>query len=211
MARCLANNLMSEHDSSGLTIVGGQPNENGKEPSGISPGLQALLQRLAENPSLARDLVADPEGTLAAEGLTLTPTELAMLHHLDVEDLGQSRAITRGATRSAMPTKGMPSDVEEETRRRRAAQLELVAPFAGDPDFYMGERTRGIRPLSIYPTPFAVAEALLRTSEDFRTAFLADSQQAILTRPDLPLSDEERQMLLSQAVRERLEQVARNA
>jgi len=118
--------------------------------------------------------------------------------------------MTRGATRSAMPTKGMPSDVEEETRRRLAAQLELVAPFAGDPDFYMGERTRGIRPLSIYPTPFAVAEALLRTSEDFRTAFLADSQQAILTWSDLPLGDEERQALLSESVRKRLEQVARN-
>ena len=201
---------MNDHDSSGLTIVGGRPNEEGKEPSGISPGLQALLRRLAENPSLAHDLVADPKGTLAAEGLTLTPTELAMLHHLDVEDLGKSRAMTRGATRSAMPTKGMRSDVEEETRHRLAAQLELVPPFAGDPDFYMGERTRGIRPLSIYPTPFAVAEALLRTSEDFRAAFLADSQQAILTRPDLPLSDEERQILLSQSIRERLEQVARN-
>jgi hypothetical protein len=203
-------NLMSDRDSSGLTIVGGRPNEKGKEPSGISPGLQALLQRLAENPSLARDLVADPKGTLSGEGLTLTPTELAMLHHLDVEDLGQSRAIPRGATRSAMPAKGIPPDTDEETRHRRAAQLELVAPFAGDPDFYMGERTRGIRPMSIYPTPFAVAEALLRTSEDFRAAFLADSQQAILTRPDLPLSDEERQMLLSEAIRERLEQVARN-
>jgi hypothetical protein len=201
---------MSEHDSSGLTIVGGRPNEEGKEPSGISPGLQALLQRLAEKPPLARDLVTNPEGTLAAEELTLTPTELAMLHHLDVEDLGQIRAMTRGATRSAVPTKGMPSDVEEKTRRRRAAQLELVAPFVGDSDFYMGERTRGIRPLSIYPTPFAVAEALLRTSEDFRTAFLADSQQAILTRPDLPLSDEERQTLLSEPVRKRLEQVARS-
>ena len=201
---------MNNHDSSGLTIVGGRPNENGKESSGISPDLQALLQRLAENPSLARDLVANPEGTLAAEGLTLTPTELAMLHHLDVEDLGQTRAITRGATRGAMPTKGMPSGADEKTRRRRAAQLELIAPFVGDPDFYMGERTRGIRPLSIYPTPFAVAEALLRTSEDFRAAFLADSQQAIRTRPDLPLSDEERQTLLSRAIRERLEQVARN-
>ena len=201
---------MSGHDASGLTIVGGRPNEEGKEPSATSPGLQALLQRLAENPSLARDLVTNPEGTLAAEGLTLTPTELAMLHHLDVEDLRQTRAITRGTTRSATPKKGMPSDTDEETHRRRAAQLELVAPFVGDPDFYMGERTRGIRPQSIYPTPFAVAEALLRTSEDFRTAFLADSQQAILTRPDLPLSDEERQTLLSRAIRERLEQVARN-
>jgi hypothetical protein len=172
--------------------------------------LQVLLQRLAENPSLGRDLVANPEAMLAAEGLTLTSAELAMLHYLDVEDLGQTRAMTRGATRSAIPTKGMPSHVEEETRHRLAAQLELVAPFAGDPDFYMGERTRGIRPLSIYPTPFAVAEALLRTSEDFRTAFLADSRQAILTRPDLPLSDGERQALLSESVRERLEQVARN-
>jgi hypothetical protein len=202
--------LMNDHDSSRLTIVGGRPNEGEKEPSGISPGLQVLLQRLAENPSLARDLVANPERTLAAERLTLTPTELVMLHHLDVEDLGQTRSITREVTRSVMPTKGMPSDVEEETRRRLAAQLELVAPFAGDPDFYMGERTRGIRPLSIYPTPFAVAEALLRTSEDFRTAFLADSQQTILTWPDLPLGDGERQALLSESVRKRLEQVARN-
>jgi len=62
--------VMSERDSSSLTIVGGRPNKEGKEPSGISPGLQALLQRLAENPSLAHDLVADPEGTLVAEGLT---------------------------------------------------------------------------------------------------------------------------------------------
>jgi hypothetical protein len=248
---------MNDHDSSGLTIVGGRPSEEGKEPSGVSLGLQALLQRLAENPSLARDLVTNPEGTLAAEGLTLTPTELAMLHHLDVEDLGQTRAVARGAmrsatltremkgiseqrritraTRSVKPTKGEqpgcvnklkaalktatrgaepareePSDVEAETRRRLAAQLELVAPFAGDPDFYMGERTRGIRPMSIYPTPFAVAEALLRSSADFRAAFLADSRQAILTRPDLPLSDEERQTLLSESVRKRLEHVARN-
>ena len=201
---------MSGHDSSGLTIVGSRPNEEGKEPSAISPGLQALLQRLAENPSLSRDLVTSPERTLAAEGLTLTPTELSMLHHLDVEDLGQPRAITRGATRSAMPAKGMLPDTDEETRRRRAAQLELVAPFVGDHDFYMGERTRGIRPQSIYPTPFAVAEALLRTSKDFCTAFLADSQQAILTRPDLPLGDEERRTLLSESVRKRLEQVARN-
>jgi hypothetical protein len=201
---------MSDHNSSGLTIVGGRPNEEGKEPSSISPGLKALLQRLAENPSLARDLVATPEEVLATEGVTLTPTELAMLHHLDEEDLGQTRAITRGATRSAMPTKGMLPATDEETRRRLAAQLELVAPFVGDPDFYMGERTRGIRPQSIYPTPFAVAEALLRTSKDFRAAFLADSRQAILTRPDLPLSDEERQMLLSESVRKRLERVARN-
>jgi hypothetical protein len=201
---------MNSHDSSGLTIVGGRPNEDGRDSSAISSGLQALLQRLAENPSLAHDLVANPEKTLTAEGLALTPTELAMLHHLEVEDLGQPRAITRGAPRSAMPTKGMSADTDEETRRRLAAQLELVAPFADDPDFYMGERTRGIRPLSIYPTPFAVAEALLRTSEDFRTAFLADSRQTILTQPDLPLSDEERQMLLSESVRKRLERVARN-
>lgn len=201
---------MNNYDSSGLTIVGGRPNEEEEAPSSISPGLQALLQRLAENPSLARDLVANPDKTLTVEGVTLTPTELDMLHHLEAEDLGQTRAVTRGATRGAMLTKGMPSDTDEETRRRRAAQLELVAPFAGDPDFYMGERTRGIRPQSIYPTPFAVAEALLRTSKDFRTAFLADSRQAILTRPDLPLSDRERQMLLSEAIRKRLEQVARN-
>jgi hypothetical protein len=201
---------MSDYDSPSLSIVGGRPDEGEKEPSGISPGLQALLHRLAENPSLAHDLVADPEETLAAEGLILTPIELAMLRHLDVGDLGQTRDMTRRATCGAMPTKGMPSEVEEETRRRLAAQLELVAPFAGDPDFYMGERTRGIRPQSIYPTPFAVAEALLRTSQDFRTAFLADSQQAILTRPDLPLNDMERQALLSEAVRSRLEQVARH-
>jgi len=247
---------MNDHDPSGLTIVGGRPDDEREAASTISPGLQALLQRLAENPSLAHDLVTNPEGTLAAEGLTLTPTEVAMLHHLDVEDLGQTRAVARGAMRSA-PTRGMkgiseqrritratrsvkptrgeqpgcvnklkaalktatrgaepareePSDVEAETRRRLAAQLELVAPFAGDPDFYMGERTRGIRPMSIYPTPFAVAEALLRSSADFRAAFLADSRQAILTRPDLPLSDEERQTLLSESVRKRLEHVARN-
>jgi len=80
---------MDGHDTSNLTIVGGRPKQ-GRDSSAISSGLQAL-QRLAENPSLARDLVADPEGTLAAEGLTLTPTELAMLHHLDARDLEQAK------------------------------------------------------------------------------------------------------------------------
>jgi len=200
---------MNDSDSSGLTIVGGRPDDEGQAASAISPGLKALLRRLAENPRLARDLVLDPAAALAAEKLTLAPAELAMLHHLNVEDFEQTWAMTRGASRGAMP-KGVPSDVEEETRRRLAAQLELVAPFVGDTDFYMGERTRGIRPQSIYPTPFAVCEALLRTSEDFRTAFLADSRKAALTWPDLPLSDEERRMLLAESVSRRLEQVARN-
>ena len=52
---------MDGHDSSRLTIVSGRPNEEGKEPAGIGPGLQALLQRLAENPSLAHDLVGKHE------------------------------------------------------------------------------------------------------------------------------------------------------
>ena len=117
--------------------------------------------------------------------------------------------MTRGALLG--PTaNGVPSDVDEETRRRLAAQLELVAPFVGDSDFYMGERTRGIRPQSIYPTPFAVGEALLRTSKAFRTAFLANRRMAILTWSDLPLSDEERRMLLAESVMQRLAQVARN-
>jgi hypothetical protein len=168
-----------------------------------------LLERLAERPELARDLVFDPEAALAAENLTLTPAETAMLHHLDVDDLAQVRSMTRGAMRGTMavPTKPEP---DEETRRRLAAQLELVAPFVGDAGFYMGERTRGIRPQSIYPTPFAVGEALLRTSEDFCAAFLADPRQAILTWPDLPLSDEERRMLLAEPIIRRLEHVARN-
>jgi hypothetical protein len=146
---------MNNYHSSGLTIVGGRPDDEGQVASVISPGFKALLKRLAEKPQLARDLVFDPEAALAAEKLTLAPAELAMLHYLDVEDLEQTRAMTREASRGAM-AKGVPSDVEEETRRRLAAQLELVAPFVGDPDFYMGERTRGIRPQSIYPTPFAV-------------------------------------------------------
>jgi hypothetical protein len=201
--------LMNDCHSSGLTIVGGRPDDEGQDATAISPGLKALLKRLAEKPQLARDLVFDPAAALATEELTLAPAELAMLHHLDVEDLEQTRAMTREVSRGAM-AKGVPPDVEEETRRRLAAQLELVAPFVGDPDFYMGERTRGIRPQSIYPTPFAVGEALLRTSKDFRTAFLADSQKAILTWPGLPLSDEERRMLLAEPVRRRLEQVARH-
>ena len=200
---------MNDDHSSGLTIVGGRPDDEGQAASAISPGLKALLERLAEKPQLARDLVSDPTAALATEKLTLAPAELAMLRHLDVEDLEQTRAMTRGASRGAM-AKGVPSDVKEETRRRLAAQLELVAPFVGHPDFYMGERTRGIRPQSIYPTPFAVGEALLRTSKDFRTAFLADSRKAILTWPDLPLSDEQRRMLLVEPVSRRLEQVARN-
>jgi hypothetical protein len=80
----------------------------------------------------------------------------------------------------------------------------------GDPDFYIGERTRGIRPQSIYPTPFAVGEALLRTSKDFCAAFLADPRQAILTWPDLPLADEERHRLLAEPIIRRLEHVARH-
>ncbi len=55
---------MNGYDSSGLTIVGGRPNEERNEPSAISPGLQILLQRLAENSSLARDLVANLEKML---------------------------------------------------------------------------------------------------------------------------------------------------
>jgi hypothetical protein len=215
MARPLGCGLMSGHNSS-LTIVGGRPNEEGKEPSGVSPGLQALLQRLTENPSLARDLVANPEGTLAAEGLTLTPTELAMLHHLDAEDLAQAKGIepmAKGVTlgMSVRMSAEEPEDSEEdEMRRRLADQLELVAPFVTETS-YMGEVTLGIRPMSIFPTPFAVAEALLRTSEDFVTAYLVDPEEAILTWPELPLSDKERHSLLVQPILERLSRVARNA
>jgi hypothetical protein len=143
----------------------------------------------------------NPEQTLAAEGLELTPTELTMLRHLDVEDLGQ----TRGAIAKT------PSESAEEVRRRLAAQLELVAPFVEEPDFYMRERTRGIRPQSIYPTPFAVAEALIRSSQDFRAAFMEDSQAALLEWPDLPLSHDERLELLHEVFLTRLEWVARNA
>jgi hypothetical protein len=201
--------LMKDDHSSGLTIVGGRPDDDGQAASAISPGLRALLERLAEKPQLARDLVLDPAAALAAEKLTLAPAELAMLRHLDVEDFAQTRSMTRGVSRGAM-AKRVSSEVTEERRRRLAAQLELVAPFVGEPGFYIGERTRGIRPQSIYPTPFAVGEALLRTSEDFRAAFLADSQKAILTWPNLPLSDEERRMLLIEPVIRRLEHVARN-
>ena len=200
---------MNKGRSSGLTIVGGRPDEEEQGASAVSPGLGALLKRLAKRPELARDLVFDPAAALAAEDLTLAPAELAMLQHLDVEDLEQTRSMTRGALRGTMAV-GVEPDVEEETRRRLAAQLELVAPFVGDADFYIGERTRGIRPQSIYPTPFAVGEALLRTSDDFCAAFLADPRQAILTWPDLPLSDEERHRLLAEPIIRRLEHVARN-
>jgi hypothetical protein len=199
---------MSGHDSLGLTIVGGRPSGEGKEPSAISPGLLALLQKLAENPSLARDLVTNPEGTLAAEGLTLTPTELAMLHHLEAEDLAQAKGIEPMAKGIAL---GVPMEEpeSEETRRRRAAQLELVAPFVAETG-YMDVVTKGIRPMSIYPTPFAVAEALLRTSQDFCTAYLADPEEAVFAWSELPLSDEERRSLLVQPILERLSHVARN-
>ena len=200
---------MNKGRSSGLTIVGGRPDEEEQGASAVSPGLGALLKRLAERPELARDLVFDPAAALAAEDLTLAPAELAMLQHLDVEDLEQTRSMTRGALRGTMAV-GVEPDVEEETRRRLATQLELVAPFVGDADFYIGERTRGIRPQSIYPTPFAVGEAMLRTSDDFCAAFLADPRQAILTWPDLPLSDEERHRLLAEPIIRRLEHVARN-
>jgi hypothetical protein len=202
---------MNDRDDPGLTIVGGRPNTGAGGGAAISPGLQDLLRRLAEKPGLARDLVMNPEQTLAAEGLELTPTELTMLRHLDVEDLGQTRGMARGMTRGAMPKTEAPSESEEETRRRLAAQLELVAPFVEEPDFYMRERTRGIRPQSIYPTPFAVAEALIRSSQDFRAAFMEDSQAALLEWPDLPLSHDERLELLHEVFLTRLEWVARNA
>ena len=207
---------MNGHDSSGLTIVGGRPNEEGGAPSSISAGLQALLQRLAKNPSLARNLVADPEGTLVAEGLALTPTELAMLRHLDTGDLEQAKGfepMAEGVTpgMSIGITLGMSVEEPEdkEPRQRLAAQLELVAPFVTETS-YMREVTLGIRPMSIYPTPFAVAEALLRTSEDFLAAYLADPEEAILTWSELPLSDKERHSLLVQPILERLSRTARS-
>jgi hypothetical protein len=55
-----------------------------------------------------------------------------------------------------------------------------------------------------------VAEALLRTNEDFLAAYLTDPEEAILTWSDLPLSDEERHSLLAQPILERLLHVARN-
>ena len=106
--------------------------------------------------------------------------------------------------------KGQPDSAEQE-RQRLAKQLELVAPFAGDPDFYMAERTRGIRPQSIYPTPYAVVEALIRTSEDFRAAILEDAQAAIMEWPDLPLNDRERQALRYGVILERVQRVAKDA
>jgi hypothetical protein len=199
---------MDGYDASGLTIVGGRPNEEGRDSSAISSGLQTLLRRLAENPSLARDLVANPEKTLAVEGLALTPTELAMLHHLDVGDLTQAKGVEPMAKGVTL---GMPMGEPEgkEMRQRLAAQLELVAPFVTETS-YMGEVTLGIRPMSIYPTPFAVAEALLRTSEDFLAAYLADPEEATLTWSELPLSDKERHSLLAQPILERLSHIARN-
>ena len=199
---------MDGYDSSGLTIVGGRPNEEGRDSSAISSGLQALLRQLAENPSLAHDLVADPEGTLAAEGLTLMPTELAMLHQLDTGDLEQAKEF-RPMAKGIPMMMAMEEPEDEETRHRLAAQLELVAPFVAETG-YMDAVTKGIRPMSIYPTPFAVAEALLRTSEDFLAAYLTDPEEAILTWSDLPLSDQERRALLAQPILERLLHVAHN-
>jgi hypothetical protein len=198
---------MSKHRASDLTIVGGRPEDGEQGASAISPGLKSLLKRLAEEPALAYDLVSDPLAAVTAEGLTLTEAELTMLRHLDVTDLSQTRAMAPRPSRGAASDEASQED-EEEARGRLAAQLALVAPAVGDPDFYMSERTRGIRPQSIYPTPFAVAEALLRTSEQFRQAFLDDPREAVLRWPDLPLSDEERRVLLTESVRHRLEQVA---
>ena len=70
---------MDDNASSGLTIVGGRPDDEGQAASATSPGLEALLKRLAENPELARDLVSDPAATLDREKLTLAPVELDML------------------------------------------------------------------------------------------------------------------------------------
>ena len=51
---------MKKGYSSGLTIVGGRPDEEGQNASAVSPGLETLLKRLAERPELARGLVFDP-------------------------------------------------------------------------------------------------------------------------------------------------------
>jgi hypothetical protein len=200
---------MDDGNVFGLTVVGGRPDEQSQSVPGISPGFRDLVGRLAQNPSLARDLVADPEGTLGVEGLTLTATELAMLRDLGTEDLEQARVPTRGLTRGGLG-ESLAKGVDEDTRRLLAAQLELVAPFMADVDFYMGERTRGIRPQSIYPTPFAVAQAFLSTHEEFRVAFLEDPEAAVLAWPDLPLTEAQRRALLTPALVERLSQLARD-
>ncbi len=201
---------MKDRHDSGLTVVGGRPNDEDPAASGMSPGFETLLERLARNPKLARDLVADPEATLASEGLELSPAELAMLKHLEAEDLEQARSTPRRAMRTRAAGRS-PSDAKKAARRRAADQLETVAPIVNDHDFYMRERTRGIRPQSLYPTPFAVAEMLLRTNEEFRAAFLADPENTILTWPGLPLGESERRVLLVESVLGRLERVARNA
>jgi hypothetical protein len=74
----------------------------------------------------------------------------------------------------------------------------------------MGEVTLGIRPMSIFPTPFAVVEALLRTNEDFLAAYLANPEEAILTWSELPLSEKERHSLLVQPLLEQLSHIACN-
>ncbi len=139
-----------------------------------------------------------------------------MLHHLDAEDLAQAKGIeprAKGVTLGmsvGMSVEEPENSEEDEVRRRLADQLELVAPFVTETS-YMGEVTLGIRPMSIFPTPFAVAEALLRTNEDFLAAYLADPEEAILTWSELPLSEKERHSLLVQPLLERLSRVAHNA
>jgi len=194
-----------------LTVVGGRPAESRRQEAVPgSAGLRLLLRRLAEDPSLANDLAIDPDGTLAAEGLDLTEVERAVLRDLNIRDLEQSRFARVSAVRGPAGEPEISSSILAE-RQRRGAQLELVAPYLGDADSYMGDRTRGIRPDSIYPTPYAVAEALIRRSETFRTAFLQDAKQAILSSSELPLSSWERQSLLATPVLERLQHIAQNA
>jgi len=46
---------MADGKPSGLTIVGGRPEDEGRGASAISPGLRALLDRIAKKPQLARE------------------------------------------------------------------------------------------------------------------------------------------------------------
>lgn len=203
---------MSEDNEVSVTVVGGRPSPGAASEWGsISPGLRLLLERLAEDPSLAHRLVSEPSETLESEGLEVTSTEFDMLSHLGVDDLAQTRSLYRSTERPCGPAATRAKDVALQERKRWAAKLALVAPFMESAEAYISDGTRGIRPQSIYPTPYAVAEALVRSSEPFREALLEDAEDAILNWAQLPLNDQERQELIHGSVLERLRRVAKHA
>lgn len=191
-----------------LTIVGGRPRKDEARGEGLSRDFAELLDRLAADPALAESLAADLDGTLASQGLSLSPTELAMLKAVPPDTLLWTATRPLSRLPEARDEPDEDEEAEQEAWQRRRAQAELVTAVFGVQPVYFDDMTRGIRPDDEGPAPTMVAEALLRSSPVFREAFLADPETAILTWPELPLDEGERRHVLARPLLERLKRAA---